>query len=372
MNGRPIGPDAGTVLAAISGSRGRDEDGFMLEFVPRILREAGVDPVSVLDRCRGIGLRAEATNGDLPADPGELVLAIDASAIGAATLRMVPVAPPASVGEKLLPAGRRLGRRWARRFPADVEPGTLAYDATQRALIGALLDDADWRAMFAAGEALPEGLGAGYDERVVEYPWLFSRRIHGRVLDAGSVLNHRHVLERVLGEVNELTITTLAPEPTAFTSMGVSYLYADLRELPLRDDWFDEVVCLSTLEHVGMDNTTYGAEAERAADPTEEATRALRELLRVTKPRGRIHLSVPFGRREDHGWFRQFDRGDVDALFDRAGVGRSEESVFLHSPDGWRHVVAGEAAEAVYNADAGRSDDLAVAARAVLCATIYA
>ena len=36
-----------------------------------------------------------------------------------------------------------------------------------------------------------------------------------------------------------LTIVTLAPEPTAHTSLGVSYLYGDLRALPLRDDWFD-------------------------------------------------------------------------------------------------------------------------------------
>jgi SAM-dependent methyltransferase len=285
---------------------------------------------------------------------------------------MVPVSGPAPLGERILPAGRRLGRRWARRFPPGDGPGTLAYDATHRALIGALLDDVEWRSIFAAGEDLPSGLAAGYDERVVEYPWLFGRGIHGRVLDAGSVLNHRHVLERALPTVDDLTITTLAPEPTAFTSMGVSYLYSDLRELPLRDDWFDDVVCLSTLEHVGMDNSAYGAAAERAADPTTEAVRALRELLRVTKLGGRVHISVPFGRREDHGWFRQFDRADIDALFDSAAIGHREEAIFAHSPKGWLRVTPAEAADASYNASRGRADDLAVAARAVFCATVYA
>jgi SAM-dependent methyltransferase len=264
-----------------------------------------------------------------------------------------------------------MGRRTARHFP-PVPPRTLAYDAAKRALVRLLLDDDEWQALFAAGGALPAGLGAGYDERVVEYPWLLSRGLRGRVLDAGSVLNHRHVLERALTEMADLTIVTLAPEPHAFTSLKVSYLYADLRELPLRDDWFDEVVCLSTIEHVGMDNATYGASAERAEDPGEEAARALRELLRVVKPGGRIHLSFPFGRREDHGWFRQFDRAGADALFERAGVGRREEAFFAHSPVGWQRVSADDLSDVAYNTEPAAADDLAVAARAVLCATVYA
>jgi hypothetical protein len=341
-----------------------------VEFHPQALREAGEDPVAVIDRWRAEGLRARGADLELPEDPGQLVLAVDGFDPPLTRLRLEPVdgSPPA--WERMLPPRRRLGRVWARRFP-PVEPNTLEYLASQRALIGSLLADEGWRGFFAGGEELPVGLAAGFDERVVEYPWLFSRGLHGRVLDAGSVLNHRHVIEPMLEVADDLTIVTLAPEPASFNELGVSYLYADLRELPLRDGWCDEVVCLSTLEHVGMDTAIYGADIPRAADPQAEAARALRELLRVTKPGGRVHVSLPFGRPEDLGWLRQLDRAEVDELFDRAGAGRREETVFLHSPEGWRGATPAEAADATYNLGPARAEDLAVAARSVLCATIY-
>jgi len=341
-----------------------------IEFHPRRLREGGDDPVTVIDGWRAQGLRARGADAELPADPGEMVLAIEALDPPLTKLRLERI-DRAPARERLLPAKRRLGRTWGRRFP-PVEPHTLPYLASHRPLVASLIDDERWQRLFAAGDALPDGLGRGFDERVVEYPWLFSRGLRGRVLDAGSVLNHRHVLERALAAADEVTIVTLAPEPRSFTELGVSYLYADLRDLPLRDDRFDEVVCLSTLEHVGMDNAVYGSAAPRAEDPHEESAKALRDLLRVTRPGGRIHLSVPFGRREDHGWLRQLDRADVDALFDAAGVGRREESVFAHGSTGWHRVTAEAAAEAAYNPGPARGPDLAVAARAVLCATIYA
>jgi SAM-dependent methyltransferase len=342
-----------------------------VEFHPQRLREAGEDPVAVIDRWRAEGLRARGADVELPEDPGQLVLAVDALDPPLATLRLEPVDGSPLAWERLLPPRRRLGRVWARRFP-PVEPNTLAYLAAHRALIGSLLADERWRGMFAGKEQLPVGLGAGFDERVVEYPWLFSRELGGRVLDAGSVLNHRHVIEPMLAAAHDLTIVTLSPEPASFNELGVSYIYADLRELPLRDGWFDEVVCLSTLEHVGMDTAIYGATTPRAADPQAEAARALRELLRVVKPGGRVHVSVPFGRREDLGWLRQFDRTEVDDLFARVGVTPREEAVFLHSPEGWRRASPADVADATYNLGPARDPDLAVAARAVLCATIVA
>jgi hypothetical protein len=81
---------------------------------------------------------------------------------------------------------------------------------------------------------------------------------------------------------------------------------------------------------------------------------------------------MPFGRREDHGWFRQLDREDVDDLLASADGGRREETVFRYTSRGWRRSTARRAAGARYNAAQSRASDGAVAARAVLCVTIHA
>ena len=342
-----------------------------VEFDPGRLRAAGEDPVAVIDGWRAEGLIAKGAITELPEDPGLLVLAVDAGDPPRTTLRLERIAPGPPAWEMLMPAPKRLGRAWARRFP-PVEPNTLPYLASQRALVRSLIDDEAWQGLFRDGGELPAGLGVGFDERVVEYPWLFGRGLRGSVLDAGSVLNHRHVVEPLLARADALTIATLAPEPVAFTELGVSYLYADLRDLPLRSDWFDEVVCLSTLEHVGMDTAIYGADTPRADNPQEEAARALRELLRVVKPGGRVHVSVPFGCSEDLGWLRQLDRAEVDDLFARAGVASREEVVYAYTDQGWRRSSSAAAHDVSYEMIPAAAPDKAAAARAVLCATVYA
>src|SRR4051794_31947923 len=45
-------------------------------------------------------------------------------------------------------------------------------------------------------DQLPDGYGRWLDERIIEYPWLFSRLSSGpgKLLDAGSILNHHFII----------------------------------------------------------------------------------------------------------------------------------------------------------------------------------
>jgi SAM-dependent methyltransferase len=259
------------------------------------------------------------------------------------------------------------------RFPPPDRPWTEHYVDVHRRFVSAVLDDGDLVELFATGERLPPGFGVGLDERVVEFPWLFAHTLRGSVLDAGSALNHAHIVERVLPRVDRLHIVTLAPEEVSFVDRGISYVFADLRDLPYRDGTFDTVVSLSTLEHVGMDNTVYGVRAPRAEDPGYETGRALAELRRVLRPDGRLLVTVPYGAPEDHGWFRQFGRSDVERLLADADPADVALTVYRYAHDGWQISGLDEAAGATYRdftADPTPVSDLAAAARAVVCVAL--
>lgn len=197
---------------------------------------------------------------------------------------------------------------------------------------------------------------AGLDERVVEYAWLFDRmRVlrRGPVLDAGSVLNHSRILEAWrAADFPAVSIVTLGYEGHAEVSDRVRYEFADLRRLPYRDEWFAAVISLSTLEHVGLDNTIYGdaaGAAARGADANAEALNALTELQRVTMRGGTVLASVPFGARSNRGWFRIFDSEDLDRLLSPPGWASQRVRYFQQTRDGWRETEADRLRSAGYN-----------------------
>jgi len=162
---------------------------------------------------------------------------------------------------------------------------------------------------------LATGFAWGLDERAVEYPWLFSRLPghSGRLLDAGSVLNHDFLVHHPQLAEKTTTIMTLAPEDVCFWQEGISYVYGDIRDTCFRDDYFDYVVSLSTLEHIGLNNTLFYTkeESRNEQDPTAYLS-AVTELRRILKPGGLCFISVPFGRRSVHEWLQIFDGDMVD------------------------------------------------------------
>jgi SAM-dependent methyltransferase len=256
------------------------------------------------------------------------------------------------------------------------KPWSRGYLAAKFAFIEKCLADPVVMEGFRADKPLPDGFGHGYDERVVEYPWVLSRlnRGGGRLLDAGSCFNYPEIVGRSEVADKDFSIFTLAPEANCFWEKGISYLYGDLRDMPFRDDWFDEVISISTLGHVGMDNRLYTNTVEDGKVGLE-AEQAVGELVRILKPGGKLYVSVVYGVHQLIEWSdgsvfaEQFDETLLADLVKAFG-GCSEVGVTIYgyTQKGWNVSTLKDHAEVEYyniHVAHGFDADNAAAARAV-------
>jgi hypothetical protein len=246
----------------------------------------------------------------------------------------------------------RLPQPWSRRL------GQLAY------LPKLMRRDQSTRREFAeeplierlvSGREPLDGVGVGLTERVVEIPWVL-RSLSGaaanHVLDIGTAFApvvYKRLLVRLPQTVE---VADLAPPEIA----GLTGHVADVRRLPFANDSFDVAICVSTLEHVGMDNTNYDVASGGGGDVD-----ALRELGRVAQ---RVFVTVPAGRDADMGWQRQYAPSTFRRVVQDAGLVPTRLEVFVHDPvNGW----APAREDSVGARDYGRD---ATAAAAIICAEL--
>ncbi len=226
---------------------------------------------------------------------------------------------------------------------------------------------------------IPHGFGIGFDERVVEYPFILSRLSADEnklLLDAGSTFNFPEIISTKQIQAKQVTIFTYYPENNNFSEDRISYAYGDLRNMPFKSALFDEVVCQSTLEHIDMDNSIYGYELSKNEYETRKSYEYLKvidELMRVLKSGGKLLLSFPFGKFENHGFFQQFDAEMVKRVIDRlTNEGKCTENYLLYTANGWIESEAEACKDVVsYNPHSGKGkgSDGAAHCRCICCIT---
>lgn len=226
-------------------------------------------------------------------------------------------------------------------------------------------------------KTLPTNYGYRLDERIVEYPWIFANLLKEKTifLDAGSTFNFDYLLNNKLIENKDKYIYTFYPEDKSYNHKKISYVYGDLRDLPFRNNFFEEIVCQSTIEHIDMDNSMYGYDLkstlELVTNKSYEYLKVIDELLRVLKTNGQLLLTFPYGKFENHGFFQQFDDEMVSRITDKMkDLGSCELVFFKFLPDGW--IVASQ--EECNNSESfnphtqiGKKDDFAAHSRAICC-----
>jgi SAM-dependent methyltransferase len=270
-----------------------------------------------------------------------------------------------------------LAFRHVLRRPADDEArdralAKLADGTLSRAtLIHELVTSEESARVRQLDDAVALGLGArargepvrwlqaagGTDERVVEIPWVLSRlRASGRALEVGYAFAEPAYLAGLLRAGVELVGADLAVSDVD----DMETVEADVRELPFPDRSFDQALLVSTLEHVGADNSVYGLGVESDGGAR---LAALRELKRVLRPEGSLLVTVPLGEPGDHGWFRQEDERGWTELFARADLFIADIEMYELGPEGWRAAPA-------FRPEGVRYGERGPAASAVLCAEL--
>ena len=190
---------------------------------------------------------------------------------------------------------------------------------------------------FPARLLLPPAFGRRLPERVVEL--LLARTTYTpgvRVLDVGhsNIMECHRRLLATLAPPRRLTGIDIATPTYDVNGLYERSIIADITNTGLDADSFDRIWCISTLEHIGMDNTGYTRNF--TLDPRLDEI-ALREMYRLLAPDGILLITVPFGTLEDHGWMRNYDLASWHRLLDPLRVqGDVHELYFRYDPaSGW-------------------------------------
>ena len=186
------------------------------------------------------------------------------------------------------------------------------------------------------------------NERMAEVPHAYralARLDPGtRVLDVGATESTVALSLACLGY--DVTAIDIRPYPLSHprlrTVVGPIEEWTD-------EEAFDAVVCLSTIEHVGL--PAYGAERKPGADLA-----AMRRVHELTRPGGLLVLTTRFGEHGEDDFQRTYDRAGLDRLLegweiDELNVVRREDATTWMVTD----EEIGESDEAVVLVSATRS-----------------
>lgn len=157
------------------------------------------------------------------------------------------------------------------------------------------------------------------NERAAEVPYVF-RGLSG--LPTGSLILDVGAAESTVA----LSLASLGYEVTAIDPRPYPFVHPQLVTVESTlEDWshegaFDAVICLSTIEHIGLG--AYGV----APDEDRADLKTMRRLRELTKPGGRLLLTTRFGEAAADSFQRTYDRAGIAELLDGWNV---EDETFI-------------------------------------------
>jgi SAM-dependent methyltransferase len=180
-----------------------------------------------------------------------------------------------------------------------------------------------------------------------------------RVLDIGTAFG----LPLYMQELQRLGATELHGVDVAPVKIdGVIMTQADVRDMPFADSWFELITCISTLEHIGLEDAPAAVASNTPGDVA-----ALKEMARVVVKGGRILITIPFGKLEHLSFMKQYDLNEWETTIQKSGLRVIEREFYGYSASGWGRMAGGSELSSHTYQGMG-----APAATGVLCATLTA
>ena len=163
--------------------------------------------------------------------------------------------------------------------------------------------------------------------RFVEYPWVLSnlKKGHQRILDVGSVGSTLPVTLACQGY--EVFCIDIRPYEYANLVPNLHSVVGDIRQTDFKDEFFDCVIAVSTIEHIGIGR--YGDLRDEDGD-----LKAVIEIKRILKKGGTFLLTVPYGRCAITPMHRVYDKTRLYRLV--RGFHIENMQYFLKDGDYWR------------------------------------
>jgi SAM-dependent methyltransferase len=168
-------------------------------------------------------------------------------------------------------------------------------------------------------------------ERAIEYPWAYkniSDLKNGKIMDVGAK-EGLPITDMLLENQNIVYAIDLNAVAT-HQNGNLIIAKGDIISTTFEDNFFDSVIVISTLEHIGVAGRYGISVANETGD-----FQAMSEIFRVLKPGGKVLVTVPYGMGKSLPLNRLYDAERTKKLFTNFEITQSQYFIFHPEYELW-------------------------------------